>query len=112
MRGISGQAVEVLLGLVEKIFLFEEIARRVAGEREFGKDGDIGAGFGCAACEGADALGIAIEIADGGVGLREGDSHAVNTIVRCGRAGHARGLLLRGNDASGDSCVWRCVVCK
>ena len=76
-----------LLGLVKKILFFQKIARRISGERQLRKNGDIGPGLSGALGEGENALGVAIEIADGAVGLREGDSHRVNTIVRWTRRG-------------------------
>jgi len=70
------------LGLIEKILFFEEIAGRVAGECEFGKDGHFRACCRCAAGECEDSVGVPIQIADGGVCLRKGDLHPMKTIVR------------------------------
>ncbi len=74
----------VLLGLIEKILLFEEIAGRVAGEGELRENGYFRSGFRGTLGEGEDALGVAIEVADGGVGLREGNFHARTLLYDAG----------------------------
>ncbi len=65
--------------------LVEEVHRRIAAEGELGEDDELGAAAGLAVGpdrvaraprEGEDALPVAVEIADDGVHLREGDEHS------------------------------------
>ena len=65
----------MLLDAIEETFFLEQIARRVAGQRELGKHGHIGARLGSALGKREDLLSIAAEVPDGGVGLRERDLH-------------------------------------
>ena len=59
----------------------QEVFRRVAGDREFGKDDELGA---CVArlCDPPnDAVAVAVEVADGRVDLGERDPHSLRLIV-------------------------------
>ena len=73
--GLGGQAFEMLLDALEEAFLLEQVARRVAGDGEFGEDDDVGARFSRAAGEGLDFAGVAVQVADGGIDLCERDLH-------------------------------------
>ena len=73
----AAKRIEMLLGAIQKAFLFEQIARRVAGERQFREDHHVRARLSGPPGKAQDALAIAAKVADGGVGLRQGDFHGV-----------------------------------
>jgi hypothetical protein len=79
----GGQAGGMMFSLAEEILPFQKIARGVTGWREFGEDGNIGPGFGCALGEGENAPGIAIEIGRRCCWSARGQFSCTNTIVRC-----------------------------
>jgi len=68
--------VEGLVIALNESGALEKIEGKIAAHTELGEDGEIGAtalGF---RCEGQDARGVAIEIADRGIELGEGYDHA------------------------------------
>ncbi len=73
--GFGGEPRELLFGPFEKSWFFDEVARRVAVDGELGEDGDVRALAGCFAGRTDYALGIAGEIADRRIDLRESDPH-------------------------------------
>ena len=61
---------------IEEAFFFEQIARRIAGERKLRENHHVRAGFSRSPRERQDAFGVAAKIADGAVGLCQGDLHS------------------------------------
>ena len=55
----------------------QQIARRIAGDGEFGKDDDFHPGLHPAPVGREDARFVARQVADGGIDLGEGDLHAL-----------------------------------
>ena len=70
-----GEFDEGPLVVLDEGWALDEILRRVAADAEFREDGDVGAGGVSLAGHGEDAGGVAVEVADGGVELGEGDFH-------------------------------------
>ncbi len=60
---------------VEEVIAEEEVAGRVAGEREFGEDDEVGAELCGAVCVCDDAFGVSLKIADNRVEGDECEAH-------------------------------------
>ena len=73
--GFGGESRELLFGAFEERWLLDQVARRVAGDGEFGEDDEVGAAAGCFARRTDHALGIPFEIADRGIDLPKSDPH-------------------------------------
>ena len=70
--GGFGDALQLGPGVEEELALEEEVLRRVAGEGQFREGDEVGLLFLCLADERKHPLGVALEVADGGVHLAEG----------------------------------------
>ncbi len=75
MARLSRQAQDLSLGALHESGLFDQIPRRVTGHGKLGEDHHIGAGFGRLARRADHAIHIAGQVADGGIDLRQRDSH-------------------------------------
>ena len=73
---VGGQLAQRRRRVGEEVLLEQQILGRVAGERELGKQDELGAGIARGADPRADALGVAFDVADGGVHLAQGEAHA------------------------------------
>ena len=70
-----GERLKLVLNAFEEGWFLDEVARRVAGEREFGERDDVGVG-GCGAFgELEHEASVAGEVADGGIDLSQCDFH-------------------------------------
>ena len=76
----------------EEVLAQQQILGRVAGERELGKQHQVGALRQRRLAPGADALGVGGDVADRGVHLTEGQAH-LSSRVRCARRRCARRRL-------------------
>src|SRR5260370_27074553 len=79
--GVGRKLRKILLGVIQETLLFEQIARRISNQRQFGESYNLRTGFSRAARERKNAFCVTAKIADGGIGLCQRDLHAVNTIV-------------------------------
>ena len=68
--GLGGQFVDAFLDGVLEGALEDKVLGRVAGNRKLPADHQIGAGFRCLGSGGADAVQVAVDIADGRIDLR------------------------------------------
>jgi hypothetical protein len=94
--------LEMVFGAVEEALLFEEVARGVAGEREFEEYDDGGGKVVGAARIVEDRARVAREVADGGVRLCERDSHETTILEGCGHWGvNARLAWVQWNSRDG-----------
>ena len=96
-----GDLAERILHVADEVALEEEVARRVAGRDELGKDDDLGP-LGDQRLVGVEDLpAIAGQVADGGVELGEAEAHGEREGTRL--AGPGRFVTPAGADFSG----WR-----
>ncbi len=75
VRGVGGELLDSMLGVREEAGLFDQVAGRVAGDGEFGKDDEVGAARGGVAGEAGHEGAVAGQVADRGVDLAQGDAH-------------------------------------
>ena len=69
-----GELVERVGGRVEEAVLQQQVLGRVAGQRQLGEHDELGAGVAGALGPVGDLGRVAVEVADGGVRLRERDA--------------------------------------
>ncbi len=80
VRRIASQAVELSFAAFKKRGLLDQIAGRVTGEGELGKNHDFGAASRRLARGAGHAVDIPGQVADRGIQLRQSDAHG-NSIV-------------------------------
>ena len=83
---LAGQLAQRGGGVGEEVLLEQQVLGRVAGEGELGEQHQLGARVAGRAHSRADALGVAGDVADGGVHLAEGEAHAPDRIRAHSRA--------------------------
>ena len=77
LAGRRGEAFEHGEIVRDEPAFVQQIARRIAGDGEFGKDDDFHPGLHPAPVGREDARFVACQVADGGIDLGEGDLHAL-----------------------------------
>ena len=81
---LGGDPLQRLAGIGEEVLLEQEVLRRVAGDRELGEEDDLGTRLPRLAQAREDLLGVAGDVADGGVELGQSDPHQQSS-MRVGR---------------------------
>ncbi len=101
---LSGKLLEGLAGVREEVLLEQQVLGRVSGQRQLGEHDQLRAGLAGLTQACGDLLGVARDVADGGVQLAEGEAHGA--IVSAARSG-ARARVVSLWEAAVLSRRWR-----
>ena len=102
IAGRGGDLRQAAVGLVEELAFEQQVLGRVPDEGQLGKGDDVGACLGGLLHSVKDEAGVGVEVADGGVDLREGDADAAHSGSRRRASRRRRGR--RASRKGGPAC--------